>query len=190
IQSTCTKAARGAGFSWGMAEDAGLAVRNLEAHGLPGAQALASLLDSPYAKARDRTGVPGCGLAALVDLSDAPPVVAGQFGPMAAPLLLVAPCLMMAQTGCGWRVEWRGGAAHCSVSGVKVTGQPAPLVADWVSVARTATPEASATAPDWRSRDIPPDTWSLLEALAARTYVPDSDTSRALGAGPGAADAD
>ena len=38
------KAARGAGFAWGLAEDAGFAVVWLQARGLPGAPALCSYL--------------------------------------------------------------------------------------------------------------------------------------------------
>ena len=39
------KAARGAGFAWGLAEDAGFAVVWLQARGLPGAPALCSYLN-------------------------------------------------------------------------------------------------------------------------------------------------
>ena len=44
IEALAKKAARGSGCSWGVAEDAGRAVRWLEARGLPGAEALGTLL--------------------------------------------------------------------------------------------------------------------------------------------------
>lgn len=44
LQALATKAARGAGLSWGLAQEAGWAVRWLEARGLPGAAALAEAL--------------------------------------------------------------------------------------------------------------------------------------------------
>jgi len=44
IQALAIKATRGAGFSWGLAEEAGQAVRRLEQAGLPGLDALAGYL--------------------------------------------------------------------------------------------------------------------------------------------------
>ncbi|KMW60818.1 hypothetical protein AIOL_000983 [Candidatus Rhodobacter oscarellae] len=44
LQALAAKAARGAGLSWGLAEEAGWAVRWLEARGLAGAAALAGVL--------------------------------------------------------------------------------------------------------------------------------------------------
>ena len=40
IESNCTKAARGAGLSWGVAQDCGLVARHLTELGLPGADAV------------------------------------------------------------------------------------------------------------------------------------------------------
>lgn len=40
------------------------------------------------------------------------------------------------------------------------------------------------------ARDVAEATWSLLSTLAARTYVPESDTSRQSGAGAGDIDND
>ena len=40
------------------------------------------------------------------------------------------------------------------------------------------------------ARDVPAETWSVLDALAVRTYVPASDQSRAAGAGAGLSDND
>jgi len=45
IESLAKKATRGAGRSWGLAEEAGKATRWLCAAGLPGAEALAALLE-------------------------------------------------------------------------------------------------------------------------------------------------
>ncbi len=45
IQALCTRAARGAGSPWGMAQDAGRAARCLAQAGLPGATLLAGLLE-------------------------------------------------------------------------------------------------------------------------------------------------
>ena len=45
IESLCKKAARGAGLSWGLAEEAGKAARWLSAHGLDGPGVLARSCD-------------------------------------------------------------------------------------------------------------------------------------------------
>ena len=46
IEHTCRKAVRGMGLEWGLAEDAGRAVRWLESRGLPGVSSLVTLLQS------------------------------------------------------------------------------------------------------------------------------------------------
>ena len=46
IESLARKATRGAGYSWGHAEDTGRAVRWLTARGLPGPATLASVLEA------------------------------------------------------------------------------------------------------------------------------------------------
>ncbi len=187
IRATCTRAARGAGCSWGMAEEAGLAVRQLEAHGLPGVAALAMMLDAPR-----RCACSGgkysddCGLARMAELSDAPPARDLRQGRVAGPLLLVAPFLGRAE---GWRIAWLGGAVHTGPDGAAMTGAPPPAVAESLSIAH-ADPPAQLTPPDWRSRAVPAAAWARLEEFAARTLVPESDASRAGGAGPDAADSD
>ena len=46
LEALCRKAARGAGFDWGPAEEAGRAVRRLAAFALPGAELLLARLDA------------------------------------------------------------------------------------------------------------------------------------------------
>lgn len=58
IEALSRKAARGAGYSWGLADEAGRAVRWLEARGEPGATALLELLSWRDGKAYPST-VPG-----------------------------------------------------------------------------------------------------------------------------------
>lgn len=186
IRATCTKAARGAGCTWGMAEEAGLAARALASHGLPGAETVATLFDTPRACACDGTGTASCGLLEMAALSDAPPEGAMEFVRVAAPLLLAVPFLSGIR---GRRIDWRTGAATCGHGGVTLTGGPAPKVAERVVVS-LAEPERPGTPADWHSRPVADSVWSRLESLAARTYVPESAASRSTGAGPDAADAD
>ena len=51
VEVTARKAARGAGYPWGLAEEAGRATRWLCAQGLPGCESLAALLDADLAAA-------------------------------------------------------------------------------------------------------------------------------------------
>lgn len=178
IQSTATKAARGAGCPWGMAEEAGMFARLLEAHGLPGVKAVATLFQTPRACPCSGADGPACGLAEAVAFSDAPQ--GGEIGPVAAPLLIVAAAL---QAGVSLRVHWEGGKAHVSRDGVLMEGGPAPDVA--AVTVRDAPAPASPTCPDWRSRTVAQSDWQVLDAFAARTYVPETEASRAAGAGPG-----
>ena len=79
IEALCLKAARGAGFPWGLAEDAGRAVRWLEARGQNGAAALAGLLSATDGMPRDDN----CPIAYGSALADMPPVA-----PISRPALL------------------------------------------------------------------------------------------------------
>lgn len=179
IRATCTKAARGAGCPWGMAEEAGIAARLLEAHGLPGVQALADLFDSPHSCAcTGSTDAAACGLAQMVALSDAPPADMVTMGEIAGPLLLLSPLIL---DGGMWRLDWDNGAAGCGPDGAWVTGE-VPKVA--VVTVRRSKKDPDPCAPGWKSRAVSPAAWATLETLAARTYVPESDASRTSGAGP------
>ncbi|MEO0830829.1 MAG: DUF3726 domain-containing protein [Pseudomonadota bacterium] len=189
IRALCTKAARGVGCPWGLAEEAGMAARILHAHGLPGCEALAALFATPRdCGCEEGDDKPTCGLVALAALSDALPERAAELGDVAGPLLLLAPLLQEAQSGFAWRVEWDSGFAECAAAGPSIEGRPAPKVSS-VRITRLACSEHG-EAPSWRSRAVSEQAWEQLEALAARTYVPESETSREGGAGPDAADTD
>ena len=83
LEALCLKAARGAGHSWGMAQEAGRAVRWLEARGLEGAMALADLLETTDGA----IGGKNCALTQGARLSDQQPV-AHQEIDVVSPLLL------------------------------------------------------------------------------------------------------
>ena len=165
-----------------------MAARLLHAHGLPGTQALADLFETPRnCNCNGSDGAPACGLAMLAELSDQTPTDPIAVGPVAAPLLLAVPFLTEpAQT---WSVAWGEGSVTCGPEGVSLCGDLAPRVAQRVAIEPSAAPPM-AKAPSIRSQPIPIEIWQRLEALAARTYVPESRTSRSAGAGPGISDSD
>lgn len=180
ITTTCTKAVRGAGCPWGMAEEAGLAARLLSAHGLPGAEAVADLLATPRScPCSNAEGAPACGLAEMVALLDAPPTTDLSLDDTAAPLLLLG--FALAEGGY-WDLRWPGGAARCGPAGVSLCGElPGPIAR--VDLARSIEAEDMRPA-DWRSRPVKEGAWGALEDLAAQLLVPETTQSRASGAGP------
>jgi hypothetical protein len=182
IRATCTKAARGAGCPWGLAEEAGLAVRVLEAHGLPGVPVLARLFEGPRDCQPGCSAAPRCGLKAMAALSDDPRAVPQ--GQVAAPLLLAAPLLMAARKGAAATLRWEGADIGCSGVGVVADGALDAAIAEGLSVETEAPGTGVPRPPDWRSRPVDPAHWAALEALAAQTLVPETEASRRAGAGP------
>ena len=183
IDAQCRKAARGAGYPWGLAEEAGRAVRWLEARGMPGAEALAGLLAAQdgcdYAMLRPASldgiwqaaGGALCPIIAGVTLADhAPFKVPPRLGTVRAPVLLL-PFLAAANLWCDESANFAD-RDDLDFAEVSLTHGPHDL------------PDPSPA-----SRVIAPDVWAALDRFAHRTYVPATDASRA-GAGAGETDND
>jgi len=181
LASLCRKAARGAGYSWGMAEEAGRAARWLEAQGYLGAKALAGLLEAtdgtpptaPNISSIWHAAQPLCPIttgAALVDhsflLTDGPI----QLGPTRYPLLL----LPFADAIGAVDLKWNGDL------GTTETAQ--------VTIRKTTT--AKTSQPSYSRSNLTPDLYARLSHYAARTYAPATDASRLAGAGAGLSDND
>ena len=175
LQALCIKAARGAGRAVGVAEDAGRAVRWLQARDQDGAGALVALLQDTDGRATrdlapqvpDLTPVGGviCPLALGGYLSDMGDLPEGAMGPVCAPLLLL-PFL-----------------ADISPHGVDLVPGAAPGVVS-VSARAQAMPAEETRA------HVSDDVMEALLAFAARTYAPATEQSRASGAGAGLSDND
>lgn len=212
VEAYARRAARGAGMSWGLAEEAGKASRWLVERGLPGVQALLKLLSAndgrPYARmapipdhapwrSADGDLCPVCCGAALSDRASAIPaddeIVLRN---LASPLLL-APFV-------GWLAQGRSAQAELMLQEfrITVTARGLSLVAGDESdllVAHTAEATLS-LCPDRRLTPThPPDTtrvrlptamWRALDDFGRRTYVPASTESRRRGAGAGRIDND
>ena len=184
IRAMCTKAVRGAGCPWGMAEEAGVAASLLEAHDLPGAAAIADLLvTQPKCLCAAGRSHPNCGLSDMVALADCPLEEEQVIAPLAAPVLLLAPLLLCAQDQQAWHVTWDGGEIWCGASGIASSGAPLHKGVQQLKIT-PSTPPVSPRPRDWRARSVPDEAWQILEDFAARTYVPESAASRASGAGP------
>lgn len=203
VEALARKAARGAGYSWGHAEEAGRAVRWLCAQGLSGAEALAGLLDQtdgqPYDalcpdpgsdpwQARGAALCPLIAGSALCD--DVSAVERGlDLGPVHQPLLLLPFVAMSARArGAGLCLHHAGGVVCVDPEGQMEGAAPAlggPMAmkiapCDAVKGAKSRASRAYCDA-------------GIMERLgkfAARTYAPASEASRLAGAGAGTTDND
>ena len=207
-ESLSKKAARGAGMSWGMAEEAGKAVRWLCAAGLPGADTLAALLEQ----------VDGMGHTALRPViadgawrAEGPvlcPLYAGvALGDRAAELCngpgvvledVAHPLLLLPFVA--WAADAQQTALTLSWDGARISRGPEGTVveAEGPALQAASAARASVTPQSGTGRgisrgyraEIDPQTASRLGVLAHRTYAPDSEESRLAGAGAGLSDND
>ncbi|MEC8128700.1 MAG: DUF3726 domain-containing protein [Pseudomonadota bacterium] len=189
------KATRGAGLSWGLAEEAAGAVAWLHERGLPGIAALCSYLDTIVDAAPPRgTGDAACPLltgSALSDGTIAAPSDAGEtldLGRVLSPLLLLPfvaslrPGTMWLQPGKfgqengrppdRWQAQWLRGEAVCQV----VRGNTPQIGPAGTHHMRT--PEQFGCCIE------------RLTHFAHRTYAPATSASRLSGAGAGLTDND
>lgn len=200
-EALAKKAARGAGYPWGLAEEAGRAVGWLEARGLPGCGALAALLsgggDATPPVIGGSVWRPAAGAlcpiatgAALSDRAGLPGGVPLEIGPIREVLLIVpfAAATAAARAGGGTiTLTWAGGAAVTDGVDAEVTG-PATVCCERLAVTvggRIDTPAQC------RSRACPSQRdFDALSRFAGLTYAPATEESRAKGAGAGASDND
>jgi hypothetical protein len=182
VEAMAKKAVRGAGLSWGLAEDAAKATRWLCEFGLDGVGALAAALNEPNLS--DGPLVQGVGVSdGAARLLDAPM----RFGAVSSPMLLLPFAAMAArQLGRTVTVECDGQSA--TTDGVALS-MSAPLSgASAVTVRIGGTLEAPC-ATHTRANPASQD-WETLSTFAHRTYAPATEASRLLGAGAGLSDND
>jgi len=204
VGALAKRAARGAGYSWGLAEEAGQATRWLCAQGLDGCKALARLLRevdgdphggdphggdlaarAPRIEGRDWRGESWlCPLIAGAALSDRARMLEGgavTLHAVAVPVLLL-PFAAAAGRALGGTVHLRVGPAIACVggAGLHMNGIIGPGPAD--AVVDLAAPTGALR--ERRSRARMDDaTLATLDAFAHRTYAPATEESRRKGAG-------
>ena len=203
------RAARGAGFPWGLAEEAGKATRWLMAYGFPGLEILQDILK--YNDTRhDTDEVPvandGVWQARTGNLC---PIVAGailsdraaditiedgiKFGMMLRPIAL-APFVATAAriSGGVFELHWDDVTMEIGANEVSLTGACVHLknhTTEGVCCRRT---QQAITDPVKRVTECTADArvWARLNDYAHRTFAPASDASRLAGAGAGLTDND
>jgi hypothetical protein len=209
LESETKKAIRGAGLSWGLAEEGGKAVRWLAVHGADPIPALNDILDRHDRRANIaamptltdsgwHAAVPMCPIALGVTLCDHADWLAKEDfvgGPVARPLLLV---------------PFVAAAAHIlkrplqvRVNGVSVVldecGNPSCelaaldfLQADEIRCSAAVRQPSPTRIGGAATHGIAIDSssWQHISAYGHRTYVPASERSRREGAGAGMIDND
>ena len=202
VEATAKRAARGAGYSWGLAEEASKATRWLCERGVDGCVELARLLDANLASAPVehapqsldspwQASGPLCPLATGAALSDS---VAGwkaaplELRNVAVPALLL-PFAAMAARQIGGCLSVSTGDQKAMTDGIDLEMNPAfslpnadVTVSSGGEITKACACSARAT-PD-------PEAWATLNRFAHRTFAPATEESRLLGAGAGLSDND
>lgn len=208
IESLALKAARGAGMSWGLAEEAAAAASWLAERSQPWAETLAGLLAQQSATCQpridgdaivpSRAGSRLCPVRTGAWLSDlgacARAIVVHD---VLAPLWLAPFLARWGGSGRAVRLAW--GEVTLSIGPDSLSNSGAipseVAVAPFASRAEIALVSGAVSGRSVREfhRDgypVPDDAWRALQALECRTYVPASAHSRLSGAGAGLLDND
>lgn len=195
IQAESRKAARGAGLSWGLAEEVGQAMAWLAERGIDAVPALLDILARVGQEAIDDDPI-----RIGTEIADRAQELAADaeltFYQIQQPILLL-PFLAMAAGLIGRNLTLRHADGSWSVAPnaaepamlLAATGRHKIVAASCRADQSPALPRAGRAHADTR-RDIDEALWQQLQGLAHKTYVPASEQSRRLGAGAGAIDND
>jgi hypothetical protein len=188
VEQLAAKVGRGAGYSWGLAEDIARAARVLAASGLPWADALMGLA----AFRQGATMSMDCPMLTAARLSDDPPTWDAAplvIRDVAAPLWLAAGLAAPSLTG-ALAIDWDRASLRAA-DGALIAD---PEGGEWLAPSGDVRIEPTAW-PSERPRPLrralaDEATLAALAAIAERVYVPASESSRARGAGGGRVDDD
>ena len=212
LDSLVLKAYRGAGFSWGLSQEAGRAAAWMAMRGLPAANCFAELLqktdglghsaltpEAPDGNWSNCNGLDSstacCPVIVGTMLSDFGWTVGGELTlcPVYSPLILIPFVSLCAKaSGTALCINIDDAVINLMADGRLASGvgdggcsKTAVVISEW----RSASTEVESSAPLARRAAISDAALAQLEALAHRTYVPASDQSRS-GAGAGLTDND
>ena len=203
VDAMAKKALRGAGYSWGMAEEAGKATRWLCARDLDGCGALLDLLentdgtaltewgpiiDGPDWRARGDLLCPLITGAAISDFAHKLRDTPIRCGNIIQPILLVPFVATAAwQNGATLTLSCRGMTAITDGRDLCITGAP-PAGVDELTI--TSGGQLGTLGVISTRAQAAPATWAALGQFAQRTFAPASEESRRKGAGSGLSDND
>ncbi|MCR9138657.1 MAG: DUF3726 domain-containing protein [Alphaproteobacteria bacterium] len=209
IEAMGKRAARGAGLSWGLAEEAGKAARWLSAQNLPGPDLLFSVLQKTDGRPPSErapvsiTGVwqapagPLCPLVTGSTLCDQAPELADgrtiRLGPTLQPLLL-APYLAAAAklSGSAFELAWDDVVLLMDAETLSYADDETSLNPDIAQSVRCRQTASDLRHPRKKRSvlAVNSDVWEGLNILAMRTFAPATEASRVAGAGTELSDND
>ena len=204
IESQCKKATRGAGLSWGIAEEAGILARNLCEVGLPGPDAIYKNLkcfdDSEVTCVKSSTdmlvinGRPLSGLLVGIFVVDrlylAEKGRSWSLGTVVGPLAIVGILLRLTETNYSFFLEWENCKVQLTNTGFKISGRNTnPQKVEEISI-HIKKSEQISKVHFFETCIVSDFVWAELSRMAERTYVTASETSRDRGAGAGILDYD
>ena len=196
IGALATKAARGSGLDWGLAEEAGYAVKWLQRRQLPGVMALCRYLSwrhhGDLTSWPDETGVHGhyCPITIGAAYGDGAFGDEAQFSRIKTPLLLI-PFVAIRITEKPLEINVGPSRFYLAkdhigytINDIAILGDSAPCQ---ISIASTSMPSITVTIVSDLQR-VPATATacvSVLENFAKNTYAPATEESRLSGAGAG-----
>ena len=203
VEALARKAARGAGYSWGVAEEAGSATTGSAGEALmvwlsrscstkPMERKESICADRPY-RPLAWSGGRLCPLMAGTALSDSASLWAHEgkvLHDVICPLLLV-PFLAGAAQALAQpvTVSWPGVDAVTDGHAVSIEGvDPARLMASGATVSIQNGGALGSGLQFVTRAHLEPTDWSVLQGFAHRTYAPETEASRLKGAGAGLTD--
>ncbi len=209
VEVLSKRAARGAGLSWGMAEEAGKATRWLMAHGLPGLKILLDILEHNDGLAGENTIPVSTDGAWRAPAGNLCPLTAGtilcdrareitdkhdiNLGSVLQPLAL-APFLATAARISGGVFELTWGDVVMVIEGreFSTTAANTYLTSHHAESVRCRRVEQVVADPVKRVTNckVDKDAWARLNDYSHRTFAPASEASRLAGAGAGLTDND
>lgn len=177
------KATRGAGASWGIAEEAGFASQWLEHNGLPGVAAMAAYLSTSQLPLRNTDAPPFCPLHLGARISDGEPIETGTERLVLQPLLLV-PFVALCSNNGGFEITWENTNLLIRDDRVQVLSDRNGLLAQSSNL--VISPSDLEIEPLQRQTRIATENQMAMDVLnqfAQRTYAPSTEESRLKGAG-------
>lgn len=203
VELAAKKAARGAGYPWGLAEEAAKATRWLCENGLDGCAILLSMLKmndgiGNFGRVAEIDqgiwrGVTGklCPIAAGASLSDCASCLNAiniHMENVAQPALLIPfAAIASNRIGADLMIVWSRSTAVTDGAELEFSGS-----LDHFAIRATVTESGMTGRPIARQTRASPefDIWESLNSFAERTYAPATDESRFRGAGSGDSDND
>ena len=201
IGALATKAARGSGLDWGLAEEAGYAVKWLQRRHLPGVMALCRYLSwrrhGNLTSWPDETGAHGhyCPITIGAAYGDGAFGDEAQFSRIKTPLLLI-PFVASRTTETPLEINIGSSRFYLAKGQIGFTNNDTAILGDaapcQISIASSRPPDITITSVSDLPR-VPTSATAcvgVLECFAKNTYAPATEESRLAGAGAGLNDND